>query len=285
MDWEFQLIADYIVIEDLLQGLPDKKKCHNGLPYFSDAEVIATYFYGLRMGLRTISQMHNFASSMLREWFPNLPGYQQFNKRLNSLSETIEKLLCFVIVSSQDECQKSAIDSMPIIIAKSKRSSKASVANEIANKGYCASKDQYYYGAKLHLVIDAEKNRAPFKFRLCGITPASEHDINFLKANYSNLATTSLYGDKAYISSDLSEEMKKTGTQLITPDKKPRNGDLTLAQHFRNSFVSSTRQAIETAFSWIQEKTGLANASKVRSSTGLRRQIFGGLLAVAIGCV
>ncbi len=35
------------------------------------------------------------------------------------------------------------IDSMPIVLASAKRSSNAKVANELANKGYCGSKDEY----------------------------------------------------------------------------------------------------------------------------------------------
>jgi len=41
---------------------------------------------------------------------------------------------------------------MPIIIASSKRSSKAKVALEFANKGYCGSKAFYYHGVKVHIL-------------------------------------------------------------------------------------------------------------------------------------
>jgi hypothetical protein len=43
------------------------------------------------------------------------------------------------------------IDSMPIILAIDKRSSKASVTPEFANKGYCSCKG-YYYGVKVHIL-------------------------------------------------------------------------------------------------------------------------------------
>ena len=44
------------------------------------------------------------------------------------------------------------IDSMPIVLAAARRCSGAKVAPEIADKGYCGSKNMYYYGVKLHVV-------------------------------------------------------------------------------------------------------------------------------------
>jgi hypothetical protein len=43
--------------------------------------------------------------------------------------------------------------------------------------------------------------------------------------------------------------------------------------------VSSVRQPIESLFNWIQEKTGIQTASKVRSYNGLMVHIFGRLAA------
>ena len=97
---------------------------------------------------------------------------------------------------------------------------------------------------------------------LADISKASEHDICFLKHDHLLI-----------------------GVELLTPNKKPKGRELSLAMQFRSCFISSTRQAIETAFSWLQARTGIATASKIRSTQGLRRQIFGCLLAAAIGCV
>ena len=101
MDWEFQLVGDYIAIENLVQALNSKQQCRNNLPYFSDAEVLSVYFWGLKAGLRTIRSIHDFTSNMLREWFPHLPGYQQYDKRLNSMADLIET--CFFVVSLSSE--------------------------------------------------------------------------------------------------------------------------------------------------------------------------------------
>ncbi len=45
------------------------------------------------------------------------------------------------------------LDSLPIKLAHAKRSNRARVASEIANKGYCSSNDEYYYGVRASLEI------------------------------------------------------------------------------------------------------------------------------------
>ncbi|WP_217646396.1 hypothetical protein [Nitrosomonas sp. Nm34] len=43
--------------------------------------------------------------------------------------------------------------------------------------------------------------------------------------------------------------------------------------------VSRVRQPIKTLFAWIEEKTGIECASKVRSYKGLMAHVFGKLAA------
>ena len=69
------------------------------------------------------------------------------------------------------------IDSFPIIMANAKRSTKAKVANEFANKGYCSSKGIYYYGVKVHILAFKRTNTLPLPDYI-GVTPASDHDLS-----------------------------------------------------------------------------------------------------------
>lgn len=65
--------------------------------------------------------------------------------------------------------------SQPIIMANSSRSSKAKVADELANKGYCGSKKIYYYGIKVHILGFKRSGTLPLP-EYIGVTPASNHD-------------------------------------------------------------------------------------------------------------
>ena len=54
------------------------------------------------------------------------------------------------------------IDSMPVILAKARRSGHAKVAKEICDKTYNQSRDQWYYGMKLHTLGQKRRNTLPF---------------------------------------------------------------------------------------------------------------------------
>lgn len=53
------------------------------------------------------------------------------------------------------------VDSLPIMTSTG-RNRKEKVAAEIADKGYCSTKSQYFYGLKLHLVGMRRMGHMPF---------------------------------------------------------------------------------------------------------------------------
>ncbi len=66
----------------------------------------------------------------------------------------------------------------------------------------------------------------------------------------------------------------------MTPVKKPKGQTpLDAADAWLSRAVSRVRQPIESLFNWIEEKTGIEMASKVRSSQGLLVHVFGRLAA------
>lgn len=63
------------------------------------------------------------------------------------------------------------------------------------DKGYCASQNLYYYGYKLHVVC-AEKGI----FQSIDITPASVHDLHYLKDVKMQFSDCRIIDDKGYLS-------------------------------------------------------------------------------------
>ena len=111
-----------------------------------------------------------------------------------------------------------------------------------------------------------------------GITPASENDGKVLENLLPYLPKNSAYGDKAY--EYLKPIALEQGIDLLTPIKR-KKGQLYLdvADQWLSRSVSQVRQPIESLFNWINEKTGIEKASKVRSSSGLLVHVFGRLAA------
>ena len=62
--------------------------------------------------------------------------------------------------------------------------------------------------------------------------------------------------------------------------KKPGQKYLQADEQWLSTAVSRVRQPIETLFGWIEEKTGIECAGKVRSYQGLLVHVFGRFAAV-----
>ena len=66
--------------------------------------------------------------------------------------------------------------------------------------------------------------------------------------------------------------------QIFTPVKKEKGQKfLDAADQLLSTAISKIRQPIESLNNWIQEKTSIQIASKVRSSNGLLVHVFGRL--------
>lgn len=136
-------------------------------------------------------ETYDYAADHFGEWFPVLPSYQSYNRRLNRLDAVFAPFAEAAL--SQVDCahaQQEAVriaGSMPIMLAKEKRSSRAKVALELTNKGYCSSKGTFYYGVKLHAV--AERQLMWF----VGLNPFAKSLMQGEGANASNYHAYSGY--------------------------------------------------------------------------------------------
>ena len=169
---------------------------------------------------------------------------------------------------------------MPIVMAGAKRSGTALVAPEIADKGYCSSKNMWYYGVKLHMLTIARAFCMPVP-EYIGVSQGSANDLTILRSILPNLQDTDLYGDKIYADQALVEQLEtEQNVHLYTPIKKAKGQErLPLIDQVCSTHVSKIRQPIESLFNWIEAKTGIQTASKVRSYKGLMVHVFGKLAA------
>ena len=72
---------------------------------------------------------------------------------------------------------------------------------------------------------------------------------------------------------------------VLTPVKKQKGQRYLEPQdQWLSTAVSRVRQPIEALFAWIEEKTGIECASKVRSYNGLMVHVFGKLAAALFFC-
>ena len=201
---KFKLIGLYMYICDLYKSslyFYCQRFSNNSSPEFTDEEVLTVYlFCGYCQRYFGIKQIHTFAKEYLLSWFPKLPSYQAFNARLNMLSEAFKVLLETMIQSFRPkDCASfiSIVDSMPIITCKGKKR-EGKVATEITSKGYCSTKNMYYYGMKLHLVGQRREGTIPFP-EIVVLSPAAENDLTVFKNEcVPYLAAKTILADKIY---------------------------------------------------------------------------------------
>ncbi len=286
MDWQSRLISVYLKVCDYWnQGIWTvcQRFSNNQEVALTDQEAIAIYIFGIMQGRKTVKDIHRFTSDFLLEWFPLLGGYESFSHRLNQISDVFAALVEHLI-GDMEELQsyhlRMLVDSLPIILANSSRSSKAKVAPELADKGYCGSKNIYYYGVKLHIGGLDRDSTLPIP-TVVGVTPASQHDLSAFRNVTPNLLNCDIFADMAYCDYDWQLSLKKEQDVILsTPVKKKKGQSLVdSADRMYSKAVSSIRQPIESLFNWFEEKTGIQCASKVRSYKGLLVHVFGRLTA------
>lgn len=254
-------------------------RSNNKSAQFTDMELITVYLWGQGTGLSTRKDIYNFTKTYLLDWFPKLPSYQAFCRRLNRLAEAFAALAEIwteqkLAMIENSNCY--LLDSCPITVATGSRSNYSKTAREICNLTRNSTKNQWYHGVKLHAFVLSRPHQLPLpcalqvsKASLCDLWAARQIDLDC-----APVSNGKLYADRAYIDKDWREWLKQErNITIITPRKKQKY-DTLFSEDTASTFVSSVRQPIESYFNWLNAKTGIQNASRVRSYAGLLFHIF-----------
>jgi len=265
---------------------------NNSSPSFTDQELMTIYLFVMtEQKYFQVKDIHRFTQEYLHSWFPKLPSYQAFNNRLNRLSEAFKALaigLFTSFVPKDCDLNTSLTDSMPIVTCKGKNR-KAKVATEIVDKGWCSTKNMYYYGLKLHLLGFRRPGTIPFP-EFIGITAASENDLTAFKGMFGDIICNRvIFGDKIFSDQSYFDvKLVEQNIEMLTPIKLGKGEPECIRQReraFRDLYgaaVSKVRQPVESFFNWLNEKTQIQNAQKVRSTNGLAVHVFGKMAAAFI---
>ena len=235
---------------------------------------------------RTIQEIYDYISRHWRSCFPDLPTYQAFNNRLNNLSASFAVIFNVLLaeklqMATPDLTADSIIDSFPVMMARGKKAKSCHTASELASFGYCASKNIYYYGVKLHNLAIRRLHTLPLPTAVF-LSKASMHDLTAFKESDPIIPTENLFADKAYIDEQFRLYLQSNGVTLLTPPKKKKNDLPQYIEPLWSKFVSCFRQPIESFFKWLGDKTDYQDASRVRSKNGLLVHCYGKLAFVGL---
>ena len=163
-------------------------------------------------------------------------------------------------------------DGVPIPVIHYARARRAKCFQTEAAHGFCASKDEHYYGFLGHVQIDFEGQLSGFM-----LTPANGSEREALLAMSGGI-TGLMLGDKGFISADLQAKLEAKGIDLQTPFRK--NMDDSRNPEFVR-WIVSTRRLVETVIGQLTERFKI-NRIRVKSFFHLQARIARKLISHAI---
>jgi len=168
------------------------------------------------------------------------------------------------------------VDSMPLEICKLSRSNRSVVCRDknyaLPDRGYCASQSVNYYGYKLHAVCSVSG-----VIQSMDLSPASVHDIHYLKDIKEKIHDCTLLADKGYISADIQLNLFETcNIKMNTPMRKNQIGYKKQPYLFRKS-----RKRIETLFSQLCDQF-MIRRNYAKSFDGFKARIISKITALTI---
>jgi hypothetical protein len=268
-------IQNYEIILKNLQGLSIDSQCFVQIrkPKLSNIELIAMNLTAEYMSIDSECQLFRTISGSHLEGLIERSVYNRRKRKLFSLTEQIRQKLASSFNQFEDYF---VVDSMPLEVCKNARANRSSICKDeeycYPDKGFCASQKLYYYGYKLHGVCSISG-----VFQSLDISPASVHDIQYLKDIKMQLSDCVLLGDRGYLSAQYQLNLFETANINLQTPKRKNQKDYQLQPYiFRKS-----RKRIETLFAQLCDQF-MIRRNYAKSFDGFRTRIISKISALTM---
>lgn len=267
----------FSIVDDFCKKhIKKRKKCRGKPLKYTDNQILKMIAIKYLLGINSDRSLSRILSSGIgKNIFNNVPDHSRFNRRVKILLPIIVQFHSYLAKKLQCHIKDiRLIDSTHIPVIKYQRSSRSNSFPE-ASYGYSATKDEKYYGFKLHMLTTT--GGIPTNYDL---TPANIHDLSMLEELTNSYQGKELIiiGDKGYINKDIKQALNCKGKTLITPYRKN--------QKQKNNWIEKkllkSRRRIETVFSQLKEQMSLED-TKAKSLLGLVSRIMGIIFSFTLG--
>jgi hypothetical protein len=275
------IVTTYCLVDDWLRA---RRHSESPLRTLSDAEILTTALVAARFFKGNFEQAATFLDE--QRYLPTRLSRSRFNRRLHAVAHLLESLFDFLadIWRTASSEPIFLIDSFPVAVCDNIRIKRCrlypSKDTGDAFRGYQSSKRRYFYGLKVHLVVNADGRPVEVS-----MTPGSYSDTAQLRTFDLDLPAGSVvYGDKAYneyLTEDLMEEASGTeevGGAVLRPiRKKNSTRGVSASMHYVQNVY---RKRVETAFSLIERM--LPKSIHATTARGFEIKVFLFVLALSI---
>jgi len=232
----------YCICNEVLRALniSDDLQCKMSTSEIMTFSIMSGMIYGCNYRLTRLM-------SLKHKYFPRILSHSQLVRRIHKVPERawgmVFLTLQFFLKNKENNCF--IVDSFPVKAYENHKSFRAKIFSSKEFHGYCASKKQYFFGIKVHMIVNSDGVPIEFAF-----APGRESDIkNFRNLNLNFSMGDLILGDKAY--TDYSFEdilLESEGIQLLARRKASHK-----RKHSSNNekLITHQRNYIETVFSSI----------------------------------
>jgi len=234
-------------------------------PKLSDIELISLVILA---EFKSIDSEHQLFRELKDTALENKIERSVYNRRKRKLFPYLEEIRLKMTEKFNEFENYFVVDSMPLEVCKLSRSSRSKICKEQdharPNKGYCASQNLHFYGYKLHAVCSIEG-----VFQSFDLSPASVHDIHYLKDIKEQMSDCVILGDKGYLSQNVQIDLfNQANIELETPKRKNQKDYLPQFYQFKKY-----RKRIETLFSQLCDQF-MIRRNYAKSFDGFRTRIL-----------
>ncbi len=210
MNPEQVIIQVYLTIEGAYQAVTRGNKVRQcgESPRLTDVELVTMEIFGEMQGHHDNAAIWRYIEQHWRAWFSGLIGYKAFAKQCAHLAHIKQRIFAHLF-APQDDVHITDGVLLPVChLARAKRSK---LFKGEATFGYCAAKDEHYYGFKGHVIINMQP-------QVMGSTlaPANVDERDVLD-HMRGLLSGLLIGGKGLLSKTKQAERAEIGIDLQTP--------------------------------------------------------------------
>ncbi len=246
--------------------------CQRLAPKLKDLELISLALTAEFMGID--SENHLFRH------IPHAIGQKidrsVYNRRKRRLANNINEIRMKLVRSFNEYETIFIVDSMPVEVCKHSRSGTSKICKDAEycypSRGFCVSQKMHFYGYKLHAICSVNG-----VFQSVDLSPASVHDIHYLKDIREQLSDCTLLGDKGYLSSEIQIDLfNYAHIELETP-KRVNQKD------YKPQFYlfKKQRKRIETLFSQLCDQF-MIRRNYAKSFEGFKTRLLAKITALTV---
>lgn len=208
------IIAVYCCVEDELQTLTQAQpiRSRGFEPGLSDAEVLAMEIVGEYQNYDSDKGIWSYFRRHWHSWFPKLSSRSTFVRQAANLwqyKHRLQQRLAAALGAFEEDVH--LIDGLPMRLCCLTHAGRCQSFQGVAAYGYCAAKDEKFYGFRGHLNVSLNGVITGFT-----VTPANGDEREALWEVTQQIQGL-LIGDKGYISQSLQSELKQANVDLQTP--------------------------------------------------------------------